>query len=74
MLHQRYPKVGFEQLVSVRDQLCRHPMISYYVLDKDMCQICCFPSFAVRYKLSVLGEVIYHYHDSVVGLLGNGIG
>jgi hypothetical protein len=37
MLHQRYLKVGFKQLVSVRDQLYRHPMICYHMLHKDVC-------------------------------------
>jgi hypothetical protein len=37
MLHQRYLKVRFEQLVSVRDQLYRHPMICYYMLYNNVC-------------------------------------
>jgi hypothetical protein len=74
MFHQRYPEVGFEQLISVRDQLYRHPMICYHVLNKDVCQIRCFPSLTVRYEPSILSEAISYHHDSVVGFFGNWIG
>jgi hypothetical protein len=71
IFHQRYPEIGFEQLISVRDQLRRHPMICYHVLNKDVCQIRCFLSFSVQYKPSILGEAISYHHDSVVGFLSN---
>jgi hypothetical protein len=74
MFHQRYPEVGFEQLISVRDQLYRHPMICHYVFNEDACQICCFPSLAVRYEPSILSESIGYYYDSVVGFIGYWIG
>jgi hypothetical protein len=74
MLHQCRPEVGCEQLVSVRDQLFRHPVICDYVLNEDVCQIRCCPSFAVRYEPSELGEAIGDYYDSVVGFLSHRIG
>jgi hypothetical protein len=46
-------------------------MICYYVLNKDICQICCFLSFLVQYELSILSEAISYYYDSIVGFLSN---
>ena len=49
-------------------------MICNYVLNKDVCQIRRYPSLAIRYKLSELGEVVGNYYDSVIGFLGYWIG
>jgi hypothetical protein len=49
-------------------------VICNYVLDKDVCQIRCYPSLTVRYEPSELGEAIGDHHDSVVGFLSYWIG
>jgi hypothetical protein len=74
MLHQCRLEVGCEQLVPVRDQLFRHPVICDHVLDEDVYQIARYPSLTVRDEPSELGKAVGNYHNSVVGFFSHRIG
>ena len=74
MLHQYRPEVGYKQLIPVRDQLFRHPVIYYYVLNKNVCQICYYLSLTVRNEPSELSKAVGNYYDSVVGFLSCRVG